>query len=240
MDAEEHDLIRVVGTIVDGPRALPVVALGAALNVALGADADLPAPGDLPGPSSWPEDEPPDPWLAALWVAEHAAPAVLCRFTGVEGLSELSERAGAMRDAVAAALAARDDAAELARLAREGIVPAVAAYVATVRAIHAEASVRDARSRARRTQRGLHEVGRIGRQIHMISVNASIEAARAGPAGRGFAVIGDEIRDLAAESAKVLRRLQEQLAGGGAVEAPSAPAPAAAPALPPPSPAAAA
>lgn len=44
-------------------------------------------------------------------------------------------------------------------------------------------------------------IGHVTRQAHMLSVNASIEAARAGDAGRGFSVIATEIRNLAGQVA---------------------------------------
>lgn len=51
------------------------------------------------------------------------------------------------------------------------------------------------------------EVAAISRQIYFISINASVEAARVGDAGRGFAVIGEQIRNLSQNAAIALRRM---------------------------------
>ena len=74
------------------------------------------------------------------------------------------------------------------------------------------ASVRELSAATSELQGMATGVGSIAAQTNLLAINAAIEAARVGVAGRGFAVIAKEIRNLSQMSAQTGKQVTERMA----------------------------
>lgn len=67
--------------------------------------------------------------------------------------------------------------------------------------------------RARDVESILTEIAGIAKQTNLLALNAAIEAARAGEAGRGFAVVADEVRDLSTRTSQCSQQIAVVMQG---------------------------
>lgn len=75
------------------------------------------------------------------------------------------------------------------------------------------AEIEDIRERSGRMEGMLEELSEIADRTHLLSLNASIEAAHARQFGAGFAVVAGEVSKLADRSTTLSKTIQEQISG---------------------------
>jgi len=142
--------------------------------------------------------------------------------TAINEMSSTAESVAQSASDTAAYTQTANQNAVSSRLVVEDASRSVRALVSEVES--ATAKVQAMETDAKRINDVLGVIGDIAGQTNLLALNAAIEAARAGEQGRGFAVVADEVRALAARTQQSTSEINDMLhnlqqAVGSAVDA---------------------
>lgn len=109
---------------------------------------------------------------------------------------------------------ASEQSTEIARQGRDKVVQTVQSIQLMTQDVKAASTlVEGLAEQGRDIGKVLDVIRSIAEQTNLLALNAAIEAARAGEAGRGFAVVADEVRALAHRTAQSTREIEQMVAG---------------------------
>jgi len=109
---------------------------------------------------------------------------------------------------------ASNQSTQAAREGRDRVVETVDAIQTMTHDVHnTSLMIEGLAAQGRDIGKVLDVIRAIAEQTNLLALNAAIEAARAGEAGRGFAVVADEVRALAHRTAQSTQEIEKMVAG---------------------------
>jgi len=134
-----------------------------------------------------------------------------------QAATAVNEMTAAVEEVARNAVSTSEAPSQSTQAAREGrdrVVETVDAIQTMTQDVHTTSlMIEGLAAQGRDIGKVLDVIRAIAEQTNLLALNAAIEAARAGEAGRGFAVVADEVRALAHRTAQSTQEIEKMVAG---------------------------